>query len=63
MAGFLRGARGRKLCLEWRAVRLACSCYSLLPYGAFAFVQRDEDPVLPVGGNAARSPDTSEEEV
>ena len=32
-------------------------------YGAFAFVQRDEDPVLPVGGNVARSPDTSEEEV
>jgi len=41
---------------DWPVAATVC-------YGAFAFVQCDEDPVLPVGGNVARSPDASEEEV
>jgi len=41
---------------DWPVAATVC-------YGAFAFVQRDDDPVLPVSGNVACSPDTSKEEV
>ena len=41
---------------DWPVAATVC-------YGAFAFVQCDDDPVLPVGGNVACSPDASEEEV
>ena len=41
---------------DWPVATTVC-------YRAFAFVECDEDPVLPVGGNVARSPDVGEEEV